>query len=472
LRNKKTILVCLVFLIVVVAAAYALRAGFMLPAKKNVILIVLDTVRADRLGCYGNEENITPEIDRFAQEAVVFNNAFSHAPWTLPSIASIFTSRYPSGHGAGGLLGKFKKLSADNVTLAEVMQRNEIATGAITNVMFLGKKFGMTQGFDLVDEFLPTSNTHMRKATLTTEAALNWLRRNRNEQFFLFVHYFDAHLVYDPPKKFRKQFADPRDRESEEFLFGEISQIVSMRRRGLSLGREKIARLEKLYNAEVAYVDSEVGNLLGSLKQLGLDDNTVVVITSDHGEEFLEHGGFEHGHTLYDELLRVPLIIRDPDNVAAGDGGSKNQGVNNKPPQVSTSVRLIDIAPTLCELAGIGISEAFKGKSLAGLLHGGTEPSRPVLSEGNMWGPGGAAWRQGTWKLIRQDTVPEEQLFNIVSDPGERNNVAQKDLVQARTMTHELSLAVQANTLSRSRGKAAQLNPEEIERLRSLGYMQ
>jgi arylsulfatase A-like enzyme len=230
--------------------------------------------------------------------------------------------------------------------------------------------------------------------------------------------------------------------------------------------------LEKLYNAEVAYVDSEVGKLLGSLKSLDLEDNTVVVITSDHGEEFLDHGGFEHGHTLYDELLRVPLIIKDPDSVSAGDDSSENRGANTAVHQVSTVVRLIDIAPTLCELAGIGIHEKFKGTSLVGLLRGETEPSRPVLSEGNMWGPGGSAWRRGTWKVIRQETAPEMQLFNIALDLGERNNVADKDPRQAKIMAQELSLAIKENKVNRSRGKATRLNPEEIERLRSLGYMQ
>lgn len=472
MSNKLKATVCLVFFIVLAAAGYALGAGTVSPENKNVILIVLDTVRADRLGSYGSRENITPEIDRFAKDAVVFTNAFSHAPWTLPSIASIFTSRHPGTHGAGGSLGKFKKLNSDNITLAEVMQQNGIATGAVTNVMFLGKKFGMTQGFDMVDEFLPTTNIHMRKAALTTKAALKWLRANRDKQFFLFVHYFDAHLVYDPPKKFRKQFADPVDRKSTDYLFGTINQIVAMRRRGLTPGKKKIARLEKLYNAEVAYVDSEVGRLLNSLKRLDLEDNTVVVITSDHGEEFLDHGGFEHGHTLYDELLRVPLIIKDPDCVSAREDSSESGGANTAMHRVSTVVRLIDIAPTLCELAGVDVHEKFRGKSLAGLLRGGQEPSRPVLSQGNMWGPSRAALRRGRWKVIRQASAPEIQLFNVNLDPGEQNTLADKETGQTGTMTHELSLALKANKLNRSRGKAPRLNPEEIERLRSLGYMQ
>jgi arylsulfatase A-like enzyme len=448
--------------------AIALAGYYLLtrPQQPNVILIVLDTVRADRLGCYGNELDLTPEIDKFARDAVRFDQAFSHAPWTLPSVASIFTSRYPAQHTAGGRLGAFTVLPDDAVTIAEVFQRNQIVTGAITNVLFLDKKFGMTQGFDTVDSHIPRTNTVMRKAGPTTQAALSWLDKNHKQQFFLMVHYFDAHLTYDAPQPFRRKWAAPQDRESNDFVFGTIADMIKFRRGMTKLDANTIGRLEKLHNAEVAYLDSQIGKLLAGISERGLDSNTVVVITSDHGEEFNDHSGFEHGHSLYNELLHIPLLVRLPTAASKqpANNNSYQRGIST-----SSTVRHIDIAPTLCELAGIKSEPAFTGQSLAEHLHGSETTDRPVLSQGNMWGPGGIAWRRGDHKLIYHPDTSILQLYDHKNDAAEQNNIAKEKPKLSKKMLQEMDMLTKTLSATAT-GKAPDLTSEQLKLLRSLGY--
>jgi len=435
---------------------------------KNVILVVLDTVRADRLGCYGNPSGITPEIDKFAKESVLFENAFSQAPWTLPSVASLFTSSYPAQHGAGGFLGRFKMLGEDAVTLAEVFQRCGASTCAIINVFFLSEKFGMTQGFGTVDSYVPLSNVDTRRAGPTTDAALRWIDQHKSKPFFLLVHYFDPHLVYDPPQPFRRRFAAPEDCDTTDYIFGTRRDIIEFRRNKTKLGSDKIARLEKLHNGEVAYVDSEVGELIEGISKRGLDKNTVIVITSDHGEEFLDHGGFEHGHTLYDELLHVPLLIR---SCTINPEKENSEGTRRGSVRIQTTVRLIDIAPTVCELAGIAAEPAFTGRSLVPLMDGKQEADRSVLSEGNMWGPSGTGWRKDGLKLIIQSSSPKVQLFDVRSDPKEQENLANRHPKRCNDMMSDLKLILQTLSQKHLKARPPSLTPDEIERLRSLGYV-
>jgi arylsulfatase A-like enzyme len=465
------------FAIFVVLAASVLGTGCRrrqepppTPPSQNVLLILLDTVRVDRLGCYRSPLGLTPQIDRFASQAVRFERAFAHAPWTLPSVASLLTSRYPQQHGAGGRLGAFTRLSDEAVTVAEVFQRAGAATGAITNVFFLTQKFGTTQGFDTVDADASASNVTVRRAGPTTDAALEWIDGHRDKPFFLMVHYFDPHLAYDPPHPFRGRLADPQDRYATELLFGTVGDMIAFRRGHVTLSAEKIARLEKLYNGEVAYMDQEVGRLLVGMSERGLTDETIVVITADHGEEFLDHDGFEHGHAFYDELLRVPLLIRGPgfaqikSQVAAPYAGRT----------VGSTVRLIDIAPTLCELAGVQTDPSFAGHSLAPLLRGEQGADRPVLSQSAMWGPQGEAWLPGGMKLIRRRPAagePSFLLFDIRGDPGERVNLAASSPDLRRRLAEDLDRFKRSIAGQPTSGDVLPLTPAEIERLRALGYV-
>lgn len=417
----------------------------------NVVVIVVDTLRADKLGCYGSWQELTPNIDAFAKDAVVFENAYSHAPWTLPSVASLYTSRLPVQHGAGGRFGKFKKLGEDVPTVAEAFQSNGANTAAVTNVLFLGERFGMTRGFGTVDEELGKDNRTGRRAGKTTTAAIRWIEEHELGRFFLVVHYFDPHLLYDPPKAFRERFA--KDVPARE-PFGTVEDMAAIRKGEKELDVSRVPEMERLYNAEVAYTDAQVGKLLDRLKEMGLMKETLVVVLSDHGEEFLDHGGFEHGHTLYDELLHVPLIIRIP-------GG--------KASRVKPVVRLIDVAPTICDLAGIDVPESFWGRSLVSLVKSGGN-DRPLLAQGNMWGPESHTWRDGRYKIIVDPTTAEVKMFDVKSDPGE-----QKDIAPEMEGIRERMFG-EANAMIRSLGGGkeawADLTEEEIEMLRALGYVE
>ena len=430
------------------------------PPAQNVVLIIVDTVRFDRLGCSGNPLGITPRIDRFALGAVRFEQAYSHAPWTLPSVASLFTSQYPQQHGAGGRLEDFSMLGEEAVTLAELFRTAGAATAAVTNVLFITETFGTTQGFDFVDSEAHGTNLEVRRAGPTTDVALSWLDRRGPEPFFLLVHYFDAHLVYDPPRSFRERFAAPQDRFIRDHIFGRVAELMALRKGATTLSPETVDRLEKLYNGEVAYVDSEVGRLLAGLTERGLDEDTIVVLVADHGEEFLDHGGFEHGHTLYDELLHVPLIIRAPALGPARAGGT-----------VRPLVRLIDVAPTLCELAGVAPADSFEGESLVPLLQGREGADRAVLSQGNMWGAAGDAWRKGRFKLIREQEPERIMVFDLLADPEEANDLAGQSLELRAELLSDLDLIKRSLGGGAGGGVAPTLSPEDVERLRSLGYI-
>ena len=423
----------------------------------NVLLIVVDTLRADKVGCQGSTLGLTPEIDAAAAGGVRFGQAYSQAPWTLPSVASLLTSTSPAEHGAGGSYGQpFRRLPDSARTLAECFRDAGYATGAIINVLFLGKQFGMNQGIAErdFDYCAPADNLNERRAGPTTDAAVRWMSKQGKRSFFLMVHYFDPHLVYDPPKEYRERLADPRDRQSGQRLFGTVEDMVALRANKTTLTAETIRRLERLYNGEVAYTDRELGRLLAELDKLGLADSTIVVITADHGEEFLDHGGFEHGHTQYDELLHVPLIWRWSGRL--------------RPAVVETTVRHIDVAPTLCELAGVAAEPKFGGQSLAPLLEGKTGADRPALSEGNLWGPNLVSWRHGGYKLI-QGAKGAQELYGLESDPGEKRNLADVEPQERDRMAEELTVVLKS--VHAARGAPAVLSPQELQTLRANGYV-
>jgi arylsulfatase A-like enzyme len=433
--------------------ALILFAGCGQPARPNVVVIVIDTLRADRVGPNA-PAGLTPYLGKFAEGAVSFDQCHAHAPWTLPSCAAILSGVHPAEHGAGGNLeAGLRGLGQDVGTLVLPFARAGYDTHAIVNVAFLDKTFGVTRDFGGLDAVHFKTNIEVRRAAPTTQAALNWLDRERDEPFLLFVHYFDPHAVYDPPQPFRRRFAEPRDQKNQSFVFGTRKHMMALRAGKLDLNPEVIGRAEALYNGEVAYTDAEVGRLLDGLSERGLDKNSIVVITGDHGEEFLDHGGFEHGHTLYDELTHVPLMIRVP-----GEGAQR----------ISDTVRHVDLAPTLCELADLAPLSSFVGRSLVGLMGGTDSQPRPVLAQGNMWGPDLTSYRTGGWKLIRAGDGKEE-LYNLLSDPYEQRDLAGNDRGNRARLAEQLDLAL--------RGMAAlggsnqvEVTPQLQSWLEALGY--
>ncbi len=426
-----------------------------------MVVIVIDTLRADRLGCYGSDLGATPRIDRFAEQSVVFEKAYSHAPWTLPSMASLFTSQVPLQHRADGMGNRFRALAEEAVTLAETFQDASYRTAGVFNVRFLSASFGMTQGLDQVDVHLGDHNLDTRQATGTTDAALEWLDEVGSESFLLMVHYFDPHLVYEPPQPYRRRFAAPEDQETDDPVFGDGREMIAYHTGRLEIAGKVVRRLERLYNGEVAYTDAEVGRLLDGLEERGLAATSVVVLLSDHGEEFGDHGRFEHAHSLYDELLHVPLIVRAP-GIGAG--------------RVRSTVGMMDVAPTLCELSGLDVPPGFAGVGMHDLMLGQVGSDRPVYAQGNLWRPSGFSWREGPHKLIVtpafMETERRIELYDVAADPREQRNLSTLQPERASRML-ETAEAYQRWARQQANPEVpAEISPEDEARLRALGYLE
>ena len=427
------------------------------PPRANVLLIITDTTRVDRFGCYGNGRGITPYMDDLASQGLRFENATSHAPWTLPSIASMLTSLHPEQHGAGGRLRDFSSLDPEVTTLPAVFGRAGYSTHAIANVFFLSAPFGVTRDFKTVDLVAPASNLEMRDAERTTDAALAWIEEaaDGDQPFLLLVHYFDPHAVYAPPQPFRGKFAAPPDQTDESWVFGTRDELMAMRNGTTPVPPlQVLLRAEKLYDAEVAYMDAQIGRLLDGLVELGLGDDTVVALTADHGEEFGDHGGYEHGHTVYEELLHVPLILRYPRAL--------------KPGVVRTPVGHVDLAPTLCELADVAPPLQFVGQSLLRFIENPKTPSSPILAHGNMWGEPATAFRVGDRKLI-VGADGSVELYDLRVDPLEREDLAASDPDAVEALMDQLSEA--RELMGRlGGGVAVEIRGELLKALQNLGY--
>ncbi|MFH1221260.1 MAG: sulfatase [Candidatus Eisenbacteria bacterium] len=387
--------------------------------RPNVVIIAVDTLRPDHLGCYGYVRNTSPNIDRLAGEGVLFERAVSQAPWTTPSFATIFTSLYPTQHGAKGFSNRMR---TDFPTLGTLLEKAGYATAAIVNAPSLSRAYGVDRGFGVY----ALASDEIRAADQTTRDALAWIDLNKNRPFLTFVHYFDPHMPYAPPA--------PYDTTFDPHYQGPLHNSFDFD--GFSLERSKLFEelkrlsaadwnhIRSLYDGEIAFTDRAVGDLLAGLRQRGLGSGTLIVFLSDHGEEFFEHGGFEHGHCLYDEVIRVPLVFSLP-------------GVIPKNVRLSEQVRLIDVAPTILDVAGLERPADFEGTSLMPLLLGkghdksrrhGTLPPEVAYSEAVIYEREKKSVVVDGWKLIYDAVTEEMQMFNLVDDPGETRNLVATEL--------------------------------------------
>ncbi len=380
----------------------------------NVIVVGIDTLRPDHLGCYGYERETSPNIDEFAAGGVLFENALSQAPWTAPSFATVFTSLYPSQHGSMDVNSRIRESVP---TLATMLKQRGYATGAIINAPALKPEFGLSRGFDFYD-MTPLDG---RRGDGTTRDALAWIDKVRGGPFFMFVHYFDPHIPYGPPagyddlfhKGYRGRIKNPFDIEgfskSRDRLFEEMKELTA----------DDWAEIIDLYDGEIVYVDEAFGALMRGLKDRGLTENTVVILLGDHGEEFFEHGGFEHGHTLYDELIHVPLIVSLPGRI--GEGA-----------RVRNQVRLLDVTPTVFDLLGLEPPAHFEGVSLVPYLTGGGSverragsllPPHIAFAEAIRLGAEKKSVTAQPNKLIYNLITCGREFYNVAEDPGETHDL-------------------------------------------------
>ena len=415
-----------------------------------VIIFDIDTLRADRLGCYGNPRPTSPVIDALAREGVLFEWAFSQAPTTPPSQASILTSLYPSAHG---VKGKKDRLSQEITTLAEVFSDHGFATGAFVDGGYMNRGFGLLQGFQTKVD---------RRGGLEEigPKALKWVRDHADEDFLLLIHTYDVHTPYDPPEPWRSQFLEGLAPPSPGFeptaLAMETIRQSASSDQPLTLPDNDVAYALALYDAGIRYVDDWIGSFVAELEGLGIYDRATLVVISDHGEEFQEHGSVLH-EKLYSTVTRVPLIIRSPLVL----GGS----------QVPDVVETIDLMPTLLELVGAVAPEQVQGRSVVALLRGEELGPKSAISESRFFGRQRAVTGASQRMIFSQESGRIE-LYEYKQDLGEQDDLATRDPNAVSDFKGQLSDWFEwmgATELAAS--EYGELDPEVEEQLRALGYL-
>ncbi len=447
------------------------------PYKKNVILISLDTLRADHLGCYGYKRNTTPNIDKLVQESVLFENAFSQAPSTLPSHMSMLTALYPVNHNVY-VVGN--KINPRIKTLSDAFRENSYFTSAFTGGHMVSAAFGFSKGFDFYQEnkesiVKDTAEKLYQKTSL-------WLDKNKDKNFFLFLHTYQTHDPYYPPEKYQV-YSDHNAKWSKKNIWDALGGDLSFRYK--DLGDEKRKNLIDLYDGEIKYTDEcLIKPLIEKLKKQNLYDNTMIIITSDHGEEFFDHHGWFHCHSLYNELIRVPLIIKFPN--------AKYKGNN-----VENNVGIIDIMPTVLKAVGINPSQyKFDGRDLSSFIGKNQSKENIVFTEERyikddelrnlLYIPGKLSIVTDKFKLIltkpytQKDisffTPPlpnteEIELYNIKEDFLEKNNIGEAEKESVRNLIEKLNVYLRfGKTKTIDEGKV-KIDDALRERLRSLGYI-
>ncbi|HUT52327.1 MAG TPA: sulfatase [bacterium] len=420
---------------------------FVADPRPSVIIISIDTLRADHLGAYGYQRGTSRNIDRLARESTLFLRCYAQSSWTPSSVGSLFTSLYPEQHGS---FGKDEvTLPAENVTLAEVLRGAGYQTAAFSSSPFIHPDFGFGQGF-MEFGFDPAENAGNLNALV-----LEWLGRRTREPFFLYVMYFDPHFSYTPPASYRELFHNGPDGKP---LWdpARVTRIDNLFDLNATVGRETFEYLKSEYDGEIAYADAEAGKLLQALKDAGILDRAIVVLTADHGEEFLEHGGFGHGNTLYQEVLHVPLLIMAPGFAPGAVMGE--------------TVRQIDVMPTLLEMLGVALPHPVEGRSLLGGELGG----RPVFSASRHLFHEGEIWRslsEGNLKIIVAHHPDRVELYDLAADPEEQRNLAGEDPEMLKKMTEEFIACRRAMLPSNLKSGAAVHPDRTNELLKSLGYI-
>jgi arylsulfatase A-like enzyme/Tfp pilus assembly protein PilF len=401
------------------------------PGDLNLLLITLDTTRADRIHAYGFDGIETPNLDRLAREGVLFESAVAPAPLTLPAHSSIFTGAFPPAHGVRDNGGFF--LDDKETTLAERLQAKGFTTGGFVGAYVLDHKWGIAQGFQTYfDDFDLSKYQSLslgsvdRPGNEVADKALSWLDKVGHSRFFGWVHFYDAHSPYTPPEPFKSRYS----------------------------GRP--------YIGEIAFVDSQVGRLLAYLDEHDLARNTIVVVMGDHGESLGEHGESTHGFFVYQSTMHVPLLIRAPFDTMAGR-------------RVADTVRSIDILPTTLELLGVRIADKLEGTSIVPLMTGAKkELGLPAYSEAiyPRFHFGWSDLRAITAGRYKYVAAPRPELYDLQQDPGESRNIYPERQALGDRLNQELTALEARMSASGSAPKTAvEVDPEARERLAALGYV-
>ena len=430
----------------------------------NIILISIDTLNPKHLHCYGYEHETSPTLDQLAAESVLFTSAFSQAPKTSESHMTMFTSLYPSVHKIRNWNTYRGGYSLDHraITITEILKNAGYATAAFTGGGNVEGSIGFSHGFDVYDNH-----------DQLWERAFQWLHQHHQQNFFLFLHTFKVHSPYLPPPPYNTMF-DPdyagRMLDSKE----ELDQLHAQQGGAFpgyhelfwslvdkSNSRE-VAHLVALYDGGIRFMDEQLmGALLKKLRALGIYDDTLIIFTSDHGEEFLEHGGFLHKE-LYDEHLHVPLVIKFPQGAHRGM-------------TVTEQVRTIDLMPTILEYLGLPTPEMAQGKSILPLLDK-EEMELPAFAERieiSDTPDMKKMIRTPTWKYIYWPTLGTHELYDLAADPGEQKNLYDQSPEAREEFQAEIDAWMKANaSMGESlRARKNDFDEKTIAKLRSLGYV-
>ena len=402
--------------------------------EMNIIIFTIDTLRADHLECYGYEDIQTPNINRLAKEGILFEYNIAQTPLTLPSHSSIFTGTYPLFHGVRDNGGFY--LEQNHITMAETLKGLGFTTGAFVGSFVLDSRWGLNQGFDhYYDNFdlskfkIVSLSSVQRRGDEVLDEAYKWLEKKQHEKFFAWIHLYDPHTPYDPPEPYNTQYRDRRYR---------------------------------LYDGEIAYVDQLMGEFREFMEEKNLLDKTIIVFTSDHGESLGEHKESGHGFFIYDAAVRVPLIIRFPENK-----------LGNK--VIKRQVKSIDIMPTVLNLLGEPIPDRIQGESFLPLILGKEERERPSAYSETYWPRYHYGWselkslRKGRFKFI---DAPRPELYDILEDPGEVDNIVNREA----TLGHEMKRELEALISRYSAEGIEDAEPQKIDndslvKLQALGYI-
>jgi len=452
--------------------------------KPNIIFLLVDGLRPDRLGCYGYKRGTSPNIDKFSEKTVFFENAITQGNYTIPAVGSILTGMFPFSHGATPKT----KMSPKIRTWAQRMNDLDYKTCAFVGGAYFSKEFGFDTGFDEFHQDKESCGLARKQRLFDNRKELfKWLGENREEPFFLFLHGFDVHVPFEPPKEFAEKFCSGEKTEIDTNLLN----LMAVQLREKTITEKQVRRASDLYDAEINYFDHQLGGLFEEIKRLGLWDNSYIIVTSDHGIAFMEHDEISYGgFNFYDELLRVPLMIKRP------------EGHENK--KIRVLARHIDIMPTILDFEGIKIGDEIAGRSMKEILEKNLdESSADSYYENSSKSRSMRAYRDSEWKIIekkmhtskairritpktffaylknffkvlrsaelRSQLSGKIELYNLSADPKEKKNLADKNSEKAAELMKKMDSFKESHAKFKSEN--AELSPETQQKLKTLGYL-
>ena len=463
----KYVLPVLIILVGVVLYRHFLLAG----DRPNVLLVSIDSLRPDHLGCYGYRRDTSPNIDALSRQGAIFLNAISTTSWTLPAHMSLFTSMDITVHGVSN---DGFGLHSDIPTLAGILSKNGYQTAGFCSSPYLNPAFGFNRGFDIYyntdmdkPDFVDTVLMEDREiwdrchADVTSPRihalAVDWLEKLKDKPFFLFLHMWDVHYDFIPPPPYDTQF-DPDYR-------GTISSRHFMHNKAIhpEMDPRDLQHIIALYDGEIAFTDHYLGLIMAKIRELGLMENTLFIIAADHGEEFFEHGNKGHRITLYDETVKIPLILKLPGKDLGGE-------------QISNQVSIIDIAPTILNALKIPAPEQMQGRSLLPLALGKGAPDDGLafLELGSVL----KGLRNNASKLLYNNDYRQTIILDLAKDPKETHHHMVTDLpawtrvnkafYDRLGLDHELAEKYR----QKQSGARVHLSEDQVNKLKSLGYIQ